>query len=247
VSVTVRSLSVVVPAFNEQDNLEASTDVVVRALIAAAVDYEVIIVDDGSSDGTGAIADQLAAADPRIRVIHHAQNMGLGCAYQHGVDMASKEYFIWVPADNVCPEETLVRLFQTIGEADVVIPHITNARGRAFSRWIVSRTYNHVMNFLFGYRIHSINAITIFPAAFLRANPVSTYGYAFQAEALFRALDQKLSYVEVPVAFHNPVGRSKAVTLKNIASVIATVVRLYGELRIRPVLGASQTRNTRVP
>lgn len=242
----VRSLSVVVPAFNEHDHLEPSVDVLVRALAAADVDFDVIIVDDGSSDGTGEIADRLAAANPRIRAIHHAHNMGLGSAYRHGVEAARKEYFFWVPGDNVCPEETLVRLFQKIGEVDVVIPRITNISGRALGRRIVSRTYNHVMNFLFGYRIHSIESVTIFPTAFLRANPPSTNGYGFQAEALFRALDRKLSFVEVPVAFSNPVGRSKAVTLKNIISVMATVIGLYTELRIRPLLRRFGMRNSSV-
>lgn len=242
-----RSLSIVVPAFNEHDNLEPSVDVLARALKTADVDYDIIIVDDGSSDGTGEIADRLAASDSRIRAIHHPHNMGLGRAYRDGVEAARKEYFFWVPGDNVCPEETLVRLFQKIGDVDVVIPHITNAHGRALGRRIVSRSYNFVMNFLFGYRIHSIESITIFPTAFLRANPASTSGYGFQAEALFRALDRKLSYVEVPVEFLNPVGRSKAVTLKNILSVIATVTRLFVELRIRPLFRGLGQRSTRVP
>jgi glycosyltransferase involved in cell wall biosynthesis len=242
-----RSLSVVVPALNEREHLESSVNVLVRALAAADVDFDIIIVDDGSSDETGEIADRLAAANPRIRVIHHAQNMGLGSAYRHGVEVAQKEYFFWVPGDNVCPEETLVTLFRKIGEVEVVIPRITNVRGRALGRRIVSRSYNQMMNFLFGYRIHSIESVTIFPTAFLRANPPSTSGYGFQAEALFRALDRKLSFVEVPVAFYNPVGRSKAVTLKNIISVIATVIGLYAELRIRPLLRRVGTRNGSVP
>lgn len=243
-----QSLSVVVPAFDEHDNLEPSIDVLVRALTAVAADFEIIIVDDGSSDGTGDIADRLAAEDSHIRVVHHAQNMGLGCAYQHGVDVARKRYFMWIPGDNVCPEETLVSLFQSIGKADVVTPLITNARGRRFGRRIVSRAYTHVLNMLFGYRINTYNATTIYPLAFLKANPVGTYGYAFQAEALLRAMDQNLSVLEVPVTFHNPTGRSKAIRFKNIVSVAATVVRLYMELRIHPrLLGRSRARGTGEP
>ena len=73
-----RSLSVLIPALNEAKNLEQTVVRLIEALTITVEDYEIVIIDDGSTDGTGAIADQIAAANTNIRVIHHPTNKGLG-------------------------------------------------------------------------------------------------------------------------------------------------------------------------
>src|SRR5581483_4524691 len=93
-----RSISVVIPAYNEERNLEAS----VCDTIAAAQafdDYEVIIVNDGSRDGTGEVAERLAAELDKVRVVHHNPNRGFAAAYQTGLKHATMTYFTFVPGD----------------------------------------------------------------------------------------------------------------------------------------------------
>src|SRR3954466_13594570 len=94
-----RTISVVVPAYNEMGNLEAAVRDVVHAL-RSFDDYEVIIVNDGSKDGTGEVADRLAASLDGVSVIHHPVNRGFSASYQTGLAHARMPYFTFVPGDH---------------------------------------------------------------------------------------------------------------------------------------------------
>jgi dolichol-phosphate mannosyltransferase len=86
------SVSVFVPALNEQDHIESTVETVVAALVDARVeDYDIILVNDGSTDRTGEVMDRIAGSNPRIQVVHHKQNMGLGTSYRHAIEVAKKE------------------------------------------------------------------------------------------------------------------------------------------------------------
>ncbi|MHB8731341.1 MAG: SDR family NAD(P)-dependent oxidoreductase [bacterium] len=227
------SLTVLVPALNEQDALESTIRTVLRSLGTTIEDFEILIVDDGSTDRTAEIADRLAAAHPQIRSVHNARNMGLGYSYLRGVELASKRYFVYVPADDTWPTGSLVDVFGNIGRSDVVTSYVTSPHARSISRQLVSRWYTRALNLLFGRRLHYYNGLTIFPIAFLRSRQITTYGFGFQAEALLKALDRGFSLVEIPVpATERAAGGSRALRLKNIVSVAATVARLFWDLRV---------------
>lgn len=229
---TEQSVSVLVPALNEEGNLEPTLERLIKALSITAEDYEIIIVNDGSSDNTGAVADRLAATYPSVRVIHHDSPKGLGYAYRRGVDEARKNYFVYIPADNTWPYRSLLELLGNLGKADIVTSYTTNPHVRPFGRRIVSAAYTRVLNLLFSRRMRYYNGLTIYPVAFLRANPVTTAGFGFQAATLIRALDAGLSVVEVALPIDERMaGGSKAVNVKNIVSVATTVLGLFWRLR----------------
>ena len=94
-----RSISVVVPAYNEMGNLEGAVRDVVHAL-QSFDEFEVIIVNDGSKDGTGEVADRLAEILPNVRVIHHEVNRGFSESYRTGLKNARMSYFTFVPGDH---------------------------------------------------------------------------------------------------------------------------------------------------
>src|SRR6476469_6227086 len=104
------SLSILVPALNEVDNLAATVERLLRAASLLIPDFEIIVVDDGSTDGTSELADGLAAAQEQVRVIHNGRNMGLGYSYRRGIDVARKRYFVYIPGDNSWPYESFLRL-----------------------------------------------------------------------------------------------------------------------------------------
>src|SRR5205085_7099780 len=108
-------------AFNEVHNLEAA----VRDVVAASTefdDYEVLIVDDGSTDGSGELADRLAHELPRVRALHHPRNQGFGAAYGTALAEAQMAYFTFVPGDHEVAPESVVRIFAAVGKADIVVP-----------------------------------------------------------------------------------------------------------------------------
>ena len=133
ISWVTRSLTVFVPAYNEVDNLAPTVDIIMRALSVSVEDYEVIIVDDGSTDGTDTVADALAERYSEVRVIHNPQNMGIGYGWMRAVGAATKGSFIFVPGDNTWPYRSLLELFGNLGKADVVTSFTTNPRVRSRS------------------------------------------------------------------------------------------------------------------
>ncbi len=229
-----KTISVIVPALNEERNLEPTVQQVLAAVDGSVDDFEIVIIDDGSADGTGAVAENLARANARVRVVHNPRNMGLGYSYACGYRAATMERLVYVPGDNTWPTQSLKELFRNLGEADIVTSYATNPEVRVRGRRWVSSAYTALLNLLFSRRLAYFNGLTIYPVAFLRTDPATTLGFGFQAEVLLRALAAGFSYVEVPLLIdERAAGKSKAVTLRNILSVAATVVRLFYELRIR--------------
>ena len=91
------TISLIIPALNEEAGLEPTVNKVIQALGEKFTDYEILIVNDGSQDKTGEIAERLAANNYHIRVFHNPKNLGLGYNYRRGVGLATKDYIGWVP------------------------------------------------------------------------------------------------------------------------------------------------------
>lgn len=233
-SSTDRSLTIFVPALNEEQHLAASVGAVVHATGEARIDYEVIIVDDGSTDRTSQIADRLGGANPAVKVIHHPTCLGLGTGYRSAVARASKAYFVFIPGDNSWPVESVSELFHRLGDADVVTSYPTNAKEqRVGMRRFISTGYTTLLNLLHGQRLRYYNGLTIYPIAFLRANPVRASGFGFAAELLLAAIYRGMTVVEVGLAIQERTGgASKAVTLRNIGSVLLSIWRGFWRYRL---------------
>lgn len=237
-----RSLSVFVAAFNELENLTPTVETVLRSLRVSIEDYEIIIVNDGSTDGTRAVADELAARYPAVKVVHNPRNMGLGYGWMRAIEVATKESFVFVPGDNTWPHRSLHELFGNLGKADVITTYTTNPEIRSWPRRLLSTTYTTGLNAMFGLNMRYYNGLTIYPTAWLRANTVTTYGFASMAEALLKAIHQGLSFIEVACAIEERVsGRSTAVSLKGVQGVAVTISKLFVNLRLRPRRGPQST------
>jgi glycosyltransferase involved in cell wall biosynthesis len=230
------SLSVLVPAFNEEEGLGATIAQLLKALGPTVEDFEILIVNDGSTDGTREIAEGLARRHPCVRFFHNARNMGLGYTYLRGAQEARKTHFVYIPGDNTWPAASIIEIFHHLGKADVITSFATNPEVRLLYRQIVSASYTRLVNLLFGYRMKYYNGLIIYPLPFLQAHPTTTHGFGFQSETLLKALHARLSVAEVGVPIDESTSRkSKAVTMRNILSVLKTLARTYWTLRIRPL------------
>jgi len=233
------SLSILVPAFNEEERLEQTIDTIRQATSMTVADIEILVVDDGSTDRTGVIARRLQSEDPRIRLITNQTNLGLGGSYRRGLFEARKAYFIYIPGDNSWPALSLARIIGNLGRADVITSYATNPEVRLGYRRIVSTLYTQLVNLLFGFELKYYNGLTIYPVSFLRRHPPTTSGFGFQAQVLVYALAARLSVVEVGVPIEEDAGRrSRAITMRNIVSVGRTLVAMFWALRVRGVLRA---------
>ncbi|MCC7370132.1 MAG: SDR family NAD(P)-dependent oxidoreductase [Chloroflexi bacterium] len=237
-----RSLSVFVAAYNELENLAPTVETILRSLRVSIEDYEIIIVDDGSTDGTYEVADDLAARYPTVRVVHNERNMGLGYGFMRAIQVATKESWVFVPGDNTWPYRSLHELFGNLGKADVVTTYTTNPEIRSLPRRLLSTTYTTGLNAAFGLNMRYYNGLTIYPTAWLRANAPSSYGFASMAETLLKAVHQGLSFIEVACAIEERAsGRSKAVTLSGVKGILTTIGKVWIDLRLRSRRGPHAT------
>jgi glycosyltransferase involved in cell wall biosynthesis len=237
-----RSVSVFVAAYNEAENLEPTVDTIVRALDGAVDAFEIIVVNDGSTDGTDRVADRLAAENPYVVVLHNPGNRGLGYGWMRAIEAARMASFVFIPGDNTWPYPSLRDLFGAMGQADVITSYPTNSEIRVPARRLLSSTYTAGLNLLFGLNLRYYHGLTIYPTEFLRSNVITTYGFASMAEALLRAIHHGYSYVAVPCAIEErATGRSNAVNAHNFRSVVLAISRLFFELRLCSRRGRTST------
>ncbi len=198
----------VVPTFNEAMNLE----LIVERLRAAQPDVDILVVDDNSPDGTGAIADRLAAADPQVTVLHRAEKQGLGAAYLHGFRVALERGYDVIgemDADGSHQPEELHRLLEALGHADLVIGSRWVPGGSIVNwpvrRELLSRGGNFYTRTLLGIPVRDATAgYRLFRRATLERihlQQIVSLGYVFQAELAYRAIGEGLRVVEVPIEF----------------------------------------------
>jgi dolichol-phosphate mannosyltransferase len=208
---------VVVPTYNERDNLEW----LVGRIRSSVPWVDVLVVDDGSPDGTGDLGDRMAAADPQVTVLHRATKTGLGAAYLEGFAVALARGYDVVgemDADGSHQPEQLPRLLSALEHADLVIGSRWVPGGSVvnwpLSRKVLSVGGNLYARLLLGIPLRDITAgYRLFRRSTLETidlGSVESAGYIFQTDLAFRTLRAGLRVVEVPIQFVERVrGQSK--------------------------------------
>jgi dolichol-phosphate mannosyltransferase len=199
---------VIIPTYNERDNVEP----IVERVVGSVPDANVLIVDDGSPDGTGKVADELAADDPRIRVLHRSEKAGLGAAYIAGFGWGLEHDYgvlVEMDADGSHSPEQLPALLGALRDADVVLGSRWVAGGTVvnwpMARELWSRGANLYTRIALGMRLRDATGGY---RAYRRATierigyqAVASQGYCFQIDLAWRASRAGLRVVEVPITF----------------------------------------------
>lgn len=226
------SLSIVVPAFNEERSMIQCLENVLSICKACPGPYEVIVVNDGSTDKTLELAQGFAITHPQIRVVSNEKNKGLGGAFKRGLTEAKMKYCTLLGAVNTGEQNSFRELYSQIGSADLILPYIGNPEIRPWSRRVISNIYVKLVNFLFGYRLKFYNS-GIYPTKKLREQDF-TNSHGFFIEILIRLLDEGLNYKEVPVVLQPRLHEhSNAFRLKNVILVVWTLPRLFVRRRLK--------------
>jgi dolichol-phosphate mannosyltransferase len=166
------------PLFQEEKNIEAAIDSVLRAVQSITADYEIIVVDDGSSDKTGDVARLKAQIDPHIRVVANITNEGVGYSFVRGVKMAGKEFITWFPGNNDMSAFSLKDLFDARGSADLIISYAKTNNIRSLFRRFMSKTFVIIMNLLFRLNLKYYTGPFICRTAFLKVIPIKSTRFA---------------------------------------------------------------------
>jgi dolichol-phosphate mannosyltransferase len=225
---------VITPTYNERSNLEA----LLEAVLGVAPRAHVLIVDDDSPDGTGTLADEIAARDNRVHVLHRTRKLGLGAAYVAGFQFGLQggyRYLFEMDADLSHDPRHLPAFFEALEEgADIVIGsrnmpgggvhgwgpgrHFLSKGGSLYSRLILGVGVRDLTS---GYKAFTREAADI-----VMSEKVFSNGYSFQIEMTYRALERGLKIVEVPIVFvDRRVGESK-MDARIFAEAVVAVWRL---------------------
>ena len=230
---SLQSLSIIVPAFNEEGNIRSTCVEVAKLAEKHLNDYEILVFDDASHDRTGEIVKALERENPRIVLFQNSVNKGLGYNYREGVLKARCHYTMLVPGDNEVTVESLEKIFKRIGAADILICYILNPEVRPIWRQRVSKLFTNSLNVLFRLKILYYNGPSVIRTDLAKQFVPPTSGFAYMAVMLVRLLKAGASYQEEGFSLRGrEYGKTKAFRLKNIISVIKNILILYWKIMV---------------
>jgi glycosyltransferase involved in cell wall biosynthesis len=218
------SLSVFFPCHNEEPNIRNLVTKTVSVLQGVADDYEIIIVDDGSTDNTAAIADEMANSTANVRVIHHPVNLGYGAALQSGFRAAAKELVFYTDGDNQFDISELPPLLDLIAEYDIVSCY-RRKRTEGLVRRLNAFCWGTLVNMVFGMKIRDVDcAFKLYKLRIFDNIQIKSTGALIDAEILARALRKGYTVTQLPVS-HYPRTAGKSSGAK-----LSVILRAFREL-----------------
>lgn len=227
-------ISVVVAALNEEKNIVATINTLRSAAAQAGdIPLDIIIVDDGSTDSTGAIADRLAAEDSRIRVIHQPVNQGIGAGFLAALKLAKFPKYMAVPGDNDVPVEMMVKMMSHHADADLILAYYLNKEDRGRRRNVLSTVYNMIYMVSFSVFIQYVNGPAIYPTETLRRMTLQSRRFSIISEATIKCLLSGASFCEVSGYMQTGLHGSTSFSIRNLMEVIDNFLRLFVEVHFR--------------
>jgi glycosyltransferase involved in cell wall biosynthesis len=230
--VTRRGISVVLPAYNEEGVIAQTVQRCVEVLSVVAPDYELIVVDDGSRDRTGAIADALASANPRIRVVHNRPNRGYGGALIAGFNAASKPLSFFMDADGQFDIADLPALLALREQGHRAVLGFRHRRRDPVMRHLNAIGWNLLVRLLFRLPVRDVDcAFKLYDTALVRVADVQAEGAMVNTEMLVKLTKLGVPVVQVPVHHYaRKHGNSTGANPRVILRAFRELLRLHGKL-----------------
>jgi glycosyltransferase involved in cell wall biosynthesis len=225
------SISIVFPMYNEEAYIHRAIRAARAALAEITPDHEIVIVDDASTDRTGALADELARADPRVKVVHNERNRKLGGSVRAGYAAATRDLVLYTDADLPFDLQELRRAVRLLEyqEADVLAAYRFDRTSEGLVRTVYSVCYNLLIRALFGLAVKDINfSFKLFNRSLLQKIELKSEGSFIDAEFLIRARKAGATIIQIGVDYFP---RSRGVSTLSSPGVILTILREMARLR----------------
>ena len=237
------SVSFIVFALNEEANIAATVETLRQAVSNAPIaDYQIVLVDDGSTDSTGTIMDSLASTDGKISVVHNQTNLGPGGAFKRGGAAARCDYLMPIAGDNAAPAKSIRATIERLGEADIIISYVANPEIRSVRRRVGAYAFKTIINLLFGYKMPYYNGAVPRRELFNKID-INSEGYAFFAEMVVKLMRLGSSYVTIGVEHTiDANASSSALKPKNLMKVFRDLVHLFRDVRRSDALPLRERR-----
>ena len=226
------SISVFFPCYNEQDNVESTTKQAISVLEGLGADYEVIIVNDGSSDNTGQVAQRLASENDRVKVVNHSTNLGYGAALQSGFKAATKKLVFYTDGDGQFDINELPPLLPLTEQFDIVSCYRLN-RQDSFIRKINAWCWTKLVCLLFKMKLRDIDcAFKLFKREIFDNIEMSSSGALIDTEILAKAIGKGYTITQKGV-HHYPrtAGSQTGADIKVVFRAFKELFQLYGRIK----------------
>jgi dolichol-phosphate mannosyltransferase len=226
----LRTLGIVVAALNEDKQLGNTVTNLLPVALSNLDAFEIIIINDGSTDQTKEVAEQLIKNNPTItiKLVNHLSPQGLGSAVLEGLSITNFDHLILVPGDNAYDPKSLVSIFHVLDSADLIISYrINQLQSRLFHRTIISHLFTIFSGLASGYWLKDYHGMPAYPVQKLRTLNVKPSRSSFQVEFLVALLRSGVSYLEVPVSL-NPdrEGSSRSLRVKAFMEIAKLMISL---------------------
>jgi glycosyltransferase involved in cell wall biosynthesis len=234
-----RSLSLVLPAYNEQDNIEAAVRTAAGAAAGLLPEYEVVVVDDGSRDAT---AERLRALEPgldgRLRVLRHERNLGYGAALRAGFRAARGDLVFYTDSDNQFDLRELAAAVPLMDEHDAVLGYRVR-RQDALARRVTSAVFNRLTGLALGIRVRDLNcSFKLFRRELLQSLPLVSDDFFIDTELVACLHRAGARCTQVPVRHLPRVFGRSTVRASDVPRTLRALMRMRARLRAQAVAPA---------
>jgi len=224
-------LTLFVPCLNEEKRVIPTIETIRDTLSDYRLTYEVLVVDDGSTDRTAEVVEEFQRTNPEVPIVFYRnpRNLGLSRSFVDAAFRGRGKYFRLVCGDNVDSKRSMQAVFNLLGHADIIIPYYPILPGKSHFRRLVSRAYTIIVDLLSGYHMHYYNGCALYRRYDVMRWASYNYGFGFQADLITKLLDEKATYLEVPLeGFHLTKDRGgSAVNMRNFLSTSHTLLEIF--------------------
>ncbi len=228
----ISGISAVFPAFNDGGTIPSMVLTALMALRQVTDDYEIIVVNDGSSDTTKSVLEEMVARYPELRVIHHAVNLGYGSALRTGFGAATKEWIFYTDGDGQYNPLELIDLVAAVNEKMDVVNGYKISRSDPLVRIIIGRIYHSIVRWVFGFHLKDVDCdFRLFRRKILESVHLESTTGTLPLELVKKFQDAGFIFVEVPVHhYYRQYGKSQFFNLRRLFRTGVQLIQLWWKL-----------------
>jgi glycosyltransferase involved in cell wall biosynthesis len=221
----------IVPALNEEKNIGATIDTLIHTSKKLKMEYEIIIVNDGSTDKTQLIVEQLASHFNHIKLYNFSRNKGIGQAIKKAAEHVTGSHFMIFPGDGNLNAKNLEILLNYTGDFDLILGYFVDDHLRGKLTKFVSRLYSLLWTTIFDVHIQYIHSVGIYSSSILEKLQLRSNGFAVISELNSKAYKMSTNMIEVPIHYEKIIDKGNSHKLKNIIKTFVFLTSNYSRLK----------------